>query len=104
MFDHRHRERDRTFRPFAMTEPRVQIEEAEDEDTEDSDFEDDLEFYIEPKPGPNCQTQNSTKESAEELSRKFSGKISVDKYEGAGLLSEAANKLISSNKKATANR
>jgi len=40
----------------------------------------------------------------EELSRKFSGKISVDKYDGNGLLSEAANKLISSSKKSTANR
>lgn len=83
----------------------LQVGYSGEDESEDSTFDDDgLEFYNEIKVGPNSQMKIHNRESAEDLSRKFSSRISVDSYEGVGLQSEAANKLISSNKKITANR
>jgi len=91
-----------------MAERMLEIAEENPEPEEndgDSDFDDDdFEFYNEVKLGPNSQMHVQNRETAEDLSKRFAGRISVDKYDGAGLQSEAANRLISSNKKATANR
>lgn len=88
--------------PASINEP---YNEEEDED-DDSDFDEDdnFEFYGEKSTGPNSQKQNDSV-SSEEMFRKFVNKIKIEKYEGVDMLpSGAGNKIISANKKQTANR
>ena len=84
---------------------------AGDEDGGNSDDsceedDDDYQFYDE-KTGPNCQRKPEllvTNHSADEMYRKFSQKINVDKYEGANIDSTAANRMVIASKKLEANK
>jgi hypothetical protein len=75
-------------------------EEEDDSDVEDDDYA----FFGEKPTGPNSQQQHD-QATNEELFRKYSNRITVEKYEGVEQLpSGAGNKIISSSKKITANR
>ncbi|ODN03677.1 Serine/threonine-protein kinase RIO1 [Orchesella cincta] len=82
---------------------------SEEEDDEDTDYsegydEDDYQFWDE-RNGPNCQSNHKNLQTSDELFRKFSSKISVEKYEGVeNLPSGAGNKILSTNKRALGQR